>query len=197
MKIIAELISFIFNPAIFLFLMPFMVVYRQTTDGLYAMKWFSFTAIFIILGILLFLIGRVRGTFTDFDLSKKKERRIVYTLAWFLSLFYLLIAILFKGIFFPLSIVAIGIVLGLLVFEVVTLKVKASIHMGAACAFVVSFGLLFGANIFFMTVWTIPLVAWSRLYLRRHTLQEVLLGGFLGSTVTLITFIIGRGFIHI
>lgn len=196
MKIVAELISFLFNPILFLFIMPFMVVYRQTTDGLYATKWFLFTAIFTVLGILLFLIGRVRGTFSDFNLSKKKERRIVYTLAWFLSLSYLFIAILFKGIFFPLSIAAIGIVLGLLVFEVVTYKVKASIHVGAACAFVVSFGLLYGASIFFITVWTLPLVAWSRLYLKRHTLKEIVAGAFLGSAITLLTFYFGKQFIQ-
>lgn len=192
MKIIAELISLFFNPALFFFLMPFAVMYRYTQDGAYAMKWFLFSAIFTTLGILFFFIGRLSGIFSDIDLNKRKERGVIYFIAWSIAVFYLAVAILFKGILYPISIASIGIVVGLLLFEVVTLKVKASIHVGAVSAWAVSLWLLYGAQIFFITVWIVLLVAWSRIYLKHHTIQEVLLGGILGSAIVVVTFIFGR-----
>ncbi|MBI4079329.1 MAG: phosphatase PAP2 family protein [Candidatus Levybacteria bacterium] len=195
MKIIAELISIFFNPALFFFLMPFSVVYRYTQDGSYAMKWFLFSAIFTTLGILLFLIGRLHGTFSDIDISKRKERGTMYVFAWAIAVFYLAVAILFKGVLFPLSIASIGIVVGLLVFEAVTVKAKASIHTGTTCAWVLSLGLLFGIKLFLWTVWVVPLVAWARLSLRRHTMREVIIGGLLGSSITLLTFYVGKQFV--
>lgn len=192
MIIIAELMSFLLHPVLFLLLMPFLVMYRHTSDGLYALKWLIFSSIFIFLGITLFFIGRVRGTFSDIDLSRKKEREVFYMIAWFLAILYLLVAVFFKGIFFPLSLAALGIVAGLTIFEVVTYKVKASIHVGAVCAWVVTLGLLYGLKAFLIASVLVFLVAWSRLVLKRHTLEEVIIGGFLGSAVTFLTFLIGR-----
>jgi len=37
----------------------------------------------------------------------------------------------------------------------------------------------------------IPLVAWSRVFLKKHTMREAIAGGLLGSVVTIATFIIG------
>lgn len=192
MKIFAQALSLLFNPALFFLVIPFFVVYRQTASGLYAFKWLLFSALFVFLGFLYFVIGRIRGTFSDFDLTKREERKPFYFFAWFLSVTYLLAALFFKGIYFPLSIVAIGIVGGLMLFEFINKYIKASVHVGTACAFVVTMSFLYGSKAFWTTFWIIPLVMWSRVVLRRHTLGEALMGATIGLTISFITFIVGR-----
>lgn len=196
-KVFASVVSLLFNPALFFLIIPFFVVYKETASGFYALKWVFFSSLFIFLGVLYFLVGRIRGTFSDFDISKKEERKPFYFFAWFLAVIYLLTAVFLKGIFFPLSIVAIGIVLGLMVFEFVNNRVKASVHVGTACAFVITVGILYGNSVFSLIFWIVPLIAWSRLELKRHSLGEAVIGGMLGTVLTLVTFFIGRQFSYL
>lgn len=192
MRNFAKLVSYIFHPVVFFFIMPFLVVYRQTANGTYALKWQVFTSSFIFVAILIVLLERWRGIFTDSDLSNKKEREKFYTLMWPLGFSYMAAAFFFKGIFFPLSIIAVGIVFGMLMFMLVTLFVRASIHTAVACGFVLSIGILFGQVAFLTVVWIPILVAWSRLVLTKHTLAEVIIGGALGVVITSLTFFVGR-----
>lgn len=192
MKVLASAVSLLFNPGLFFLIIPFFVVYKETASGLYALKWVIFSSLFIFLGIIYFLIGIIRGTFSDFDLTKKEERKSFYFFAWFLAVIYLLIAIFFKGIFFPLSIFAIGVIIGLLVFEFVNAYIKASIHVGAASTFVVIISLLYGSFGFWGTFWIVPIVAWSRITLKKHTPKEVLIGAMLGSGLSFVIFLLGE-----
>lgn len=189
---LARFLSLLFHPVNFLVPMPFFLVYKQTADSRYALKWEIYSFLFIILGIALFIWGRKKGFFSDQDLSKREERYLFYRLIFFLTLFYLVSAVFFKGILFPISIAAFGIVLGLLLFEIVNRYLKVSIHVGVASAFVIAMTLLYGPKILILTVWIIPLTLWSRLALKKHTAQETLVGGLLGVFITIITFLLGR-----
>lgn len=192
MKKLAKFISFFFHPVLFALLMPFLVTYRVTGSGFYALKWAIFSLVFIFIGIILILLGRIRGIFSDFDISKKKERAEFFLLILILIFFYLLAAVFFKGLLFPLSIVALGIVFGVIIFVFVNKYIKASIHVAVSCAFVISIFILYGTYAFYLTFWVIPSVAWARLILKRHTMNEAIIGGFLGIVITLLTFLIGR-----
>lgn len=188
----AKLLSYIFNPIIFFVLMPYLVVYQQTGNSLYALKWGVFSVCFIVLGLLIVVVGRKRGHFSDFDLSKREERSKFYLLLWPLLIVYVISSIFFKGILFPLSIISVGIVVGLLMYEFINTKIKASIHVGVAVAFVVAVGILYGWQYFLFTVWIVPVIAWSRMILKRHTIQEVVMGAGLGIVITAITTIIAK-----
>lgn len=188
----AKLLSYIFNPIFFFLLMPYLIVYKQTNNNLYALKWEFFSAAFVIFGLLVIIIGKKKGTFSDFDLSNREERSKFYLLLWPLLITYVIASIFFRGIFFPLSIIAVGIVIGLLFYESVNRKIKASIHVGIATAFVITLGVLFGWTIFFESFWIVPLVSWSRIILKRHTIQEILAGGFLGALITGITILFSK-----
>jgi membrane-associated phospholipid phosphatase len=190
--IFAKLLSYIFNPLVFFLLMPYLVVYKQTNDTVIALRWGVFSAVFVVVGLLFVIIGKRRGTFSDFDLSNRVERAKFYILLWPLLICYVVASFLFRGMFFSLTIIAVGIVIGLLLFEFVNQKVKASIHIGVATAFAIAIGLLYGWNYFFATVLIVPLLAWSRLILKRHTLQEVFTGATLGTIITGITFILAK-----
>lgn len=188
----AKIISFVFSPPLFFLLMPFFIVYRQTHSGYYALKWQIFTILFLFAAGVLFLIGRLKGTFSDEDVSKREERYRLYILLYSLAFIYFLISLFIKGIFFPLSIVAFGIIIGILVFNFVNYYIKASIHIGVATAFVLTIGFLYGWNYSLLILWITPIVAWARIVTKRHTIRETILGGFLGSIITLLTFFIGK-----
>lgn len=191
-KQIAEIISYIFHPIVIFILMPFFVIYRQTGSILSALKWEFFSSIFIFFFSLIFLFGRYRGFFSDQDLSKREERPRFYFLIWLLTYSYLVLALILKGIFFPLAIIAFGIAFGITVFAVVNNFMKPSIHTAVAVAFVLTITALYGQTAFLITFWIIPLVVWARIFLKKHTLKEVFVGGIIGIIVVLLTFIASK-----
>lgn len=192
MKKLAKIISFLFHPTIFFLIMPYMLVFKMTGNLAMSLKWTFFSGIFVFIAIVLISLGKRRGVFSDFDISKKEERNKFYFIIYLLALIYFVTALFFKGVFFPLSIVVFGLIIGVVIFDLVNNFLKASIHIGVSCAYVISIGFLFGLNAFLAVVWLVPLLFWSRIILQKHTLKEGLVGGFLGSIITIITFLIGR-----
>lgn len=192
MRNVALLVSFLCHPVLFLLLLPFLVVYRQTDSGMYALKWTIFSSMFVFFGPMVFVIGKWRHIFSDHDFTKRKEREQFYLICAVLTILYLSLAVAFKGILFPLSIIALGLVFSILIFMMVTLFIRASIHMASAMGFVLSIGLLFGQEIAFAAIWIPPLVAWARLILTKHTYLEIITGGILGLVITTLTFLVGR-----
>lgn len=192
MKIFAQFISFIFNPLAFMLLLPYFVVFRQTENTIYALKWQLFSSVFVFAAIILFFIGKWRGIFSDHDISKREERPKFYFIVLVLTLVYLGAAIFFKGIFSPLSIMAFGICVAVIALSIVNYRIKASGHVAVVCAFVITMGILYGQGAFMGTVWIIPLIAWSRLILKRHTIYEIVVGGVLGTGLTLLTLLLGK-----
>jgi hypothetical protein len=188
-KLLAEIISIVFNPVVFLITFPLMIVYKETTSISAALKWEIFTGFFVAVGLLIIYFGIRKGVFSDEDLSKRKEREEFYYFALVISFVYLVAALLLKGIFFYLSIAGIGIFLAIIILTFVNRHIKASIHMASLCSFIVTISVLFGINYFWFSFWIVPLIFWSRLYLKRHTRKELILGGLLGIVITLATFL--------
>lgn len=193
---LAHYISFILHPFLFAFIIPFIVVYHATQDVEYGLQWTIFSVFFVLIGFIAFFILRPIDVLTDFDLSRRSKRPIFYSTALLFAVIYFIIAILFKGIFFPLSIVSIGVILGIVLFELVNFYVKASIHEGMISAFVITVGLLYGFTAFLAVMWMPFALGWSRLILKKHTRVEILTGGFLGSTIAIITFAIAHILIY-
>ena len=194
MKFFARFVSLLFNPIVFFLIMPFLVVYRQTQSSTYALKWQIFSSIFLFLGLVLFVVGRIKGAFSDEDVSKREERYKFYILLYILGFAYFLIAILLKGAFFPLSIITFGIILGILVFNFVNRFIKASIHVAVSVAFVITIGFLYGWIYLFLILWIVPLTFWARIVSKRHTAKEAIIGAILEVIITLTTALIGKLF---
>lgn len=193
MKLFARFLSYIFHPVFFFLIMPFLVVYRQTSSELYAIKWTVFSSVFIFFGLLLILFEVIKGDFSDFDVSKKEQRQKFFMILLILGLVYLSSAFIFKGVFFSLSFISLGITLGIIIFAIISRFTKASIHVAVSCAFVLSMSLFYGKGVFSAIVWLVPLIMWARLYLKKHTVSEVFAGGILGILITLLTFFAGKG----
>lgn len=192
MNILARFISFLFHPVLFFFPMPFLVVYKQTANIFYAFKWQIFSSAFIFLGVLIIFMETIHGDFSDFDITKREERFKFYIIILLLSVLYVTSASLFKGIYFPLSVISAGIAFGVVVFAFINRYIKASIHLCVACAFVLTNTILFGSEAFFATAWIIPIIFWARVETRKHTVQEAFVGGGLGVLITLMTLVLER-----
>jgi hypothetical protein len=190
--ILAKCISYILSPVTFSLFVPFLVISKQTNDISGAIKWTIFSAIFILMGLLVVIVGKKHGTFSDLDVSNREERKKFYLFLWPLLICYLIASVFFRGMFFSLSIISVGIVIGLFLFEFINLKIKASVHIGVATAFVIMLGILYGWHIFAVSVLFVPLIAWSRVVLKRHTIPEVFTGAVLGTIITILTFLIAQ-----
>lgn len=188
MKKLAEIVSLIFHPVLFILVIPFIVVYKKTEDGMYALKWEMFSLVFVFAVFAYFLWERRQGGFSDFDISKREERKKFYIFLLFLTCLYLLVPLLHKGLVFPMTIIAFGILFGLALFASVNNYIKASVHMAVACAYVITITAFYGFNGFLLTFFILPIIVWSRLLLKRHTVKEIIVGGVLGSFITLCTF---------
>ncbi len=191
MRIFAHLVSLIFNPLVFLFVLPYLLVIRLTDNPLSAIKWQALTVVFLAVLIALFLIGMRRGVFSDFDVSRREERPRFYFVTLTVAVIYLSLALFLRGPLFPLSLIAFGVCVAIVAFAIVNYRLKASGHVAVASAFVLTMGVLYGPVAFGGIFWIIPLVAWSRVYLRRHTASEVIVGGLIGSAITAAVFFIG------
>lgn len=172
--------------------MPYIVVNSQYAGRLYAIKWVLFSSIFIVTGVLFILLGTFIGLFSDFDVSQREQRIRIYVVAWILVFFYWIVSLFFKGVFFPISIIAFGLLVGIFFFTLINRFIKASIHMALACAFVITISIFWKGDTFFKIFWIIPLLMWSRLTLKKHNVQEVIVGSLTGTILTLLTFLLGK-----
>lgn len=194
---IAKLISFVFHPVLLALLIPFLFVFKETASFSYGLKWVFFSSFFLFLTAAGFFFVRPKKFFSDFDISIKEERHMFYSISLLTAVLYFIASLLFKGILFPLSIVALGIILGIVVLDITTYYMKVSIHMAVASAYTVTIAMLFGAIPFLGFVWILPLMGWSRLRMDKHTDKELLAGMFLGTGITIITFFIGRSMLYV
>lgn len=192
MRRFAEFISLIFHPVTLCLFVPFLIVYRQTESGFYALKWVIFSSLFIGAGIIMFLIELIRGSFSDFDLTGREERYKFYTFCLILALCFFVSTVFFKGLSSPLSIIAFGIILGIALIDVVNHYTKASIHVGVVSAFIFTVSILYGFTFFSILIWILPLTMWARVYLKRHTIKQAIIGGGVGFFIALITLVVGR-----
>lgn len=191
MKLLARIISITFHPIIFSLLLPFTVVFKRTNNVYYSLKWMMFSSGFLILTMFIYFLFRPKEFFTDFDISHREKRTLFYILAGVSTLLFFFTVVLLKGIFFPLSVVALGVVISCVLLEIANRYLKVSIHAAMVTAYIVTLGILYGWKVLLLTLWIIPALAWSRLVLKKHTLLEIVVGIIMGELVTGITFAIG------
>lgn len=192
MKYFAEILSFVFHPVIFFLIMPILIVSRYTKDSISVLKWEAFSALFVAIAVTIVLLGKRKGIFSDRDLSKKDERYEFYFLILIFGAIYIAVSLFFKGIFFPMSLIAIGIATGIVLFDMLNRLVKASNHVAVACAFTTALSLLYGLLAFVGSCWIVVSLVWARWFLRKHTIKESVAGGALGILITLLTFFAGK-----
>jgi len=190
LKNLARLISFLSSPLVLFLPTPFILVFKETGNIFYSLKWTFFSYIFLFSVIFFVLLGMLVGFFSDYDVSKKEERPKLFAFVGIITFLYLGSLILLSG---PkvLYLVIFGIILGVFTISLVNNWIKASIHTATVSAFTLSLVILFG-YMFIPALLLIPAMAWARVKIKKHTPLETLAGGFLGVILTIIVYMIGR-----
>ena len=189
----ARIISLLSSPPIILLPAPFLLVDKATRNDIYALKWAAVSYVFIGAVILFVLAGVLLGVFADIDISKKKQRPIVFAFSFIILLLYALSVLVLNG---PkvLLIASLGIAFGLAVLFVVNKWIKASIHVATISAFIFFAGIIYGNASILLALFLIPFIGWARVKTEKHTKQEVIVGGLLGCGLTVIFYIIAKLF---
>lgn len=183
---LARIISLITNPFFIAIPLPFLLVYHESGNAAYAFRWAIFSFIFLVM-IGVFVVFEVRRhVFSDLDVSKREQRPLFFVYVAFVSLLYLVSLYLLRG---PevLSIAVGGILGSAVVLGLVTHYIKASLHVATISAFFTVLALLYGGFYFFWLL-MIPIVAWSRIKIKRHTVSEAIVGCIMGIMLTLIVY---------
>jgi hypothetical protein len=183
---LARAISNVFNPLVIILPVPYLLVYKTTHNVFFALKWSFVSYVFIAFIAVFVASGVFLGYFTDFDVSKRKQRTALYIFALIITFLYLLTLFLLKGP--PVLFIAVGgLILGLIVLAEINQKIKASIHVATISAIITSGAILYG-GIFLLALLLIPLIAWSRVKTKRHTFKEAVAGGIFGVVFTIMIY---------
>lgn len=140
-----------------------------------------------VLPLLAFIALQTRrGAFADDQVPEQHLRNQVYLVGNACLLVCLSVLVLLRA---PRSLVTL--LLAMLASSAtasgLNLRWKVSVHTGAVAGATVSLLALCGPAAV-PTLVLIPLVGWTRVALRRHTLGQVIAGGLIGSSVTALVF---------
>lgn len=188
----AKAISFFLSPIFVLLPIPFILVAKFTQDYSYALKWTVFSYAFMLAVALFVVIGVFLGVFSNFDVSKREQRPLLFSFSAFAMFCYLLSLVILDG---P-KILFIGffaLLLGLITIAIVNKWIKASLHVATATSVLLFIAIVY-KGYFFLLLFLIPLLAWARIKTKEHTLLETVVGSTLGIVITLVVYTISKQF---
>jgi membrane-associated phospholipid phosphatase len=183
----AKALSTIFNPFICASALFIIVshAFSTSTKEFWVLSAVSVT-VFTVAPLLCLLLLYVTGRISDFDMSDRFEREKIFLVIVVIDL---LAAIAFTIAKVPVQIVAIawGYWATALVIMIITRYWKISTHaFGIAGPFAVMFVLFKLQPLPYVGL--VPLVCWARIYLRAHTLAQVVAGATVAVASTLVFF---------
>jgi membrane-associated phospholipid phosphatase len=189
----ARAISFFLGPVFILLPIPFILVTKVSQDYSYALKWTMFSYVFILAVALFVIVGVMLGIFSNFDVSKREQRPLLFSFSAFAAFCYLLSLIILNG---PkvLFVGFFALILGLIGVIIINRWIKVSIHLAAATATLLFVGAVY-KGYFFLLLFLIPLLAWARVKMKEHTPMETIIGSILGIVITLTAYLVSRQFL--
>lgn len=173
-------LSLLFHPFVISVLVLFLVQLLSGYPVVVALGWTALSFAIVILPLLTFLLIRVRaGRYQDMDVSIREDRHLLYGFSGIsFILLIALLALLQAPLIVQRSLQAalLAVALGAVINRLAT---KLSLHalaMAGSSSILFSVSPLAGLILGVISL----LVGWSRIYLRRHTLLEVVLGWLVG-----------------
>ncbi len=144
----------------------------------------SLLALFILTGIPLayILIGMRRGWVSDLELSHREERPRFIVVSVSSDLLALLILYLGDAPHMIWQLALVYACLGLTMFTISNFW-KISLHMVSVGGFATLLVYVFGPSVWWLFL-GLPLVAWARLYRRKHTPAQLIAGALGGILIT-------------
>lgn len=182
MRFIAKLVSFILGPQIWAPIIVYMVLSHSNLTKTQSMIIIPLVCFLnLIVPFIYILIAYKKKMIKDLDMTNRKERLI--PLIIFITSFLLTTILIYRiglkelgNIFLFFSII-------LILNGIITLFWKISLHMAIN---IVGFLLLihYYGSIMMVFVIAIPLVYWSRLILKKHTVTQLLMSFLLNGAIT-------------
>lgn len=177
----ALVISRVFEPLV-LFLFILVMVFIEAQLPLSTMLWQGSIIFFVIIlfPVLLLVHAIKHNKISNWDMSDRKQRVGAFVVfLGFFSFGVLLLSLFNEPVITTFFLYMFGV---FLLFFAVTLMYKMSGHLTGAAIWVVCVSSWFGwyTNLLYCIL---PLLCWSRVVLKRHTVGQVLLGTVFGLTL--------------
>jgi len=184
---IANLTSNILNPLLVSLVLILLLSFKSTSNTLDAVKWSLISiavSILPVFSVVIYLVRsqRLEGLF----IITRRQRTKIYLLAGVCTGVG---CIIFPYLGAPKELIATFIagLSAVVVFMCINLLWKISLHTAFVTASVTVLIILYG-SIVAATVVLIPLVAWSRIELRQHSLAQVAAGALLAASIVVVVF---------
>ena len=178
MKAVARYMSIVLHPFVTALVLVFGAELRHGSAQ--AFRTVAIVAVLTIVPLAIFMVRQVqRGSWDNVDASNRTERPALFAVGSGV----VAVLIGFSVIVRPESSMArgaIGVLLMLALSAIATRWVKVSLHMAFGMLAATTL-LLLGSPAGWYLLPTMPLLAWARLILKRHTAGEVLLGSLVGA----------------
>jgi membrane-associated phospholipid phosphatase len=164
------------------------VIWPLAEDQSQFLVWGGLIAVFFIgVGLAFVLVQVLRGKISDVHVSQQSQRHMPFTVAVSSS------AVGALGLWWvgaPWTLVALGSSFAVqgLVFGLLTVYKKISMHVAVTASCLTALVLLFGW-IAVPLIGFLPIQAWARVYRGRHTPGQVIAGAVLAPVLTILTLI--------
>ena len=171
----AKMISWVFHP--FVIIIPTMIIsmYATTNDWLTALGWTAVCIAFVVIPASLYIRRKVkRQEYTDADVSVREHRSSIYLFMGIAELLCFVTLVVFGA---PQILIAcfIAAILTLILGALINTRTKVSAHMaGIGGCTAVLFYVSPVLGIF--TIAASIATGWARIYLKQHTLTQVMIG---------------------
>lgn len=177
----ARLFSNVVSPPVMFATLGLALALHATNTIWAGLAWAAVYGFFVALAPILFILQLLRsGRIVELHMTDTRERHLPYLVAVLMSLLVLALVLVLNGpeLLFCLSLFN---VITLAILGVVNVRWLVSFHATAVSALVTIITLVFGPVPGLLLSPLIPLVVVVRLYLRRHTVAQMLGGILLGT----------------
>lgn len=188
MRKFAKILTFIIHPATLAVPAVFLIVFKEVGNFNTAIFWTAAAMFFTgIVGVFV-VYGVRKGFFSDVDVSVRRQRVILYPFVIGIILL-LILCVSFLGGPPVLIYAGLFLILSLIVFDIINVRIKASVHVASVTSLSIVLVQLYGGWAY-LTLLFIPIVAWARIVQKRHTLKETIVGAISGSVLTIAALIV-------
>lgn len=178
-NLLAEIISWVFNPGILGMIILLVAVCRSPMNLNARTGWLITVFILdIFIPFCFYLFSLKRGYIFDGPFTNKsiQRNRIIIFLVFIIIISLQILFLLFFKSYQPLLMILTGGLLAVIVALVITYFFKISMHSGMVTIFALMLIYLYGLEKAWPVFISIPLVFWARMILTRHTFWQLLIG---------------------
>jgi membrane-associated phospholipid phosphatase len=174
--LVAEVVSWVFFPPLVGTVFFIFLVFWYSSDITEGLKWMILMSPFLLfIPLIFFAVSYKLGWVHDIDLSNREERP-VFLLVFVLGLTAASAVLYFMNVPTKLFVYVFSGLIMTIVTSIITLNWKISFHTAATTSVVTAINILGGLRFapFFLLI---PIIAWARIVLKKHTFWQVV-GGF-------------------